>query len=140
MFVEIQSMLEKDGSALVMNVVKVGSELCVTVTPKGTWENKALSVGLTLKGTAQELDASLPAQLVQYTNARQSLQDQISSTLLVIEAATKEAKEKASAAIKKSASAAPAKAVTAATPTVAVPVQQANASEQEHGTDVINLF
>lgn len=102
MFIELSKMLEAAGSALSLNVVSLGDgRLAVTVMPKGEWKNKALGAGLSVQGTAQELDEGLVEQIERYTTARKTLSEQTEATLKVIAAAEKETKEKASAAIKK---------------------------------------
>lgn len=107
MFTELAGLLDKPGVALSLNVVSLeGGRLAVTVLPKGDWKDKALGTGMTVQGTAQELDEGFAEQIGRYTNARKSLAEQVDATLQVLGAAEKEAKEKGASAVKKSAASA----------------------------------
>lgn len=141
MFVEFSKMLEKSGSALALNIVALDDgRLSVTVMPKGEWKNAAMGTPLCVKGTPEELDEQLPAQIKRFVQARVTLEDQVNDTLKVIEAATKETKDKAGAAIKKATTAGT--STTAVKPTVAKSSAPAVQPQPADGgdDDEIDLF
>ena len=142
MFVELSKMLEQKGSAVTINVTSLGDgRLSVMVLPKGEWKENTLGQGMTLKATPEELDADFVSGLERFVPAHKSLQEQVESTMAVLEAATKESKSKAATAIKKVAGSQSeaGNKVVAATPSP-VPSPAKSASVPKAEPDTIDLF
>lgn len=140
MFVEMNQLLQTAGMALALNVVSLGDgRLSVSVIPKGDFKNPALGTGMSVQGTAEELDAGLGEQINRYVAARRSLSEQVDATLQVIEAAKTASQKEAGTAISKAtkASSTPAKPVGTA-PVSAKPIAVEAGSVST--TEEIELF
>lgn len=115
MFAEL-AILAKSTIFQIIIAAEGEDQLRVNVIPKAVeGQNPALSTPLSLVGTPAELDAEFLTHLTGYANKRLSLAEQLENTKLVMDAALKEAQEKAKAKpAAKVKSAAPAASTTSA--------------------------
>ncbi len=101
MFTALQTLLATLASLTVSLVANTDGTITVTVIPKGGKEGNTLDTPLTLTGTAAELDEGFAGILTRYANKRQNLSDQLAATEAILEAAQKEAADKAKKSIAK---------------------------------------
>jgi len=101
MFTELQILLATLASLTVSLAANTDGTITVTVIPKGGKEGNTLDTPLTLTGTAAELDEGFAGILTSYANKRQNLSDQLAATEAILEAAQKEAADKAKKSIAK---------------------------------------
>jgi len=101
MFQELNNMLVSLTSLTLSLAANPDNTITVTVTPKGAKVSGALDTPLSLTGTAAELDEGFAGILSGYTTKRQDLSDQLAATEAIMEAARKEAADKAKKSIAK---------------------------------------
>lgn len=101
MFTVLQTLLATLASLTVSLAANTDGTITVTVIPKGGKEGNTLDTPLTLTGTAAELDEGFAGILASYANKRQNLSDQLAATEAILEAAQKEAADKAKKSIAK---------------------------------------
>ncbi|MDO9054384.1 MAG: PRTRC system protein E [Gallionella sp.] len=101
MFTELQILLATLASLTVSLAANTDGTITVTVIPKGGKEGNTLDTPLTLTGTAAELDEGFAGILTSYANKRQNLFEQLAATEAILEAAQKEAADKAKKSIAK---------------------------------------
>ena len=101
MFQELNKLLVSLTSLTLSLAANQDGTLTVTVTPKGAKVSGALDTPLSLTGTAAELDEGFAGILASYTAKRQDLSDQLAATEAILEAAKKEAADKAKKSIAK---------------------------------------
>ena len=101
MFTVLQTLLATLASLTVSLAANTDGTITVTVIPKGGKEGNTLDTPLTLTGTAAELDEGFAGILTSYANKRQNLSDQLAATEAILEAAQKEAADKAKKSIAK---------------------------------------
>jgi len=101
MFQELSAFLAHLASLSLTLVGNPDGTLTVTVTPKGAKVAGALDTPLSLTGTPAELDEGFADILASYSGKRLSLVEQFAATEAILEAAKKEATEKAKKSIAK---------------------------------------
>ncbi len=101
MFQELNNMLVSLTSLTLSLAANPDNTITVTVTPKGAKVSGALDTPLSLTGTAAELDEGFAGILTSYANKRQNLSEQLAATEAILEAAQKEAADKAKKSIAK---------------------------------------
>ncbi|KXS30418.1 MAG: Uncharacterized protein AWT59_3458 [Candidatus Gallionella acididurans] len=101
MFKALQPLLAGLTSLTVSLVANADDTITVTVTPKGGKTGSTIDTPLSLTATAAELDEGFAEVLLGYTGKRQNLSDQLAATEAILEAAQKEATEKAKKSIAK---------------------------------------
>lgn len=101
MFTALQTLLATLASLTVSLAANTDGTITVTVIPKGGKEGNTLDTPLTLTGTAAELDEGFAGILTSYANKRQNLSEQLAATEAILEAAQKEAADKAKKSIAK---------------------------------------
>ena len=101
MFAALKPLLAGLTSLTVSLVANADDTITVTVTPKGGKTGSTLDTPLSLTATAAELDEGFAGVLSGYANKRQNLSDQLAATEAILEAAQKEAAEKAKKSIAK---------------------------------------
>ncbi|HEY6375636.1 MAG TPA: PRTRC system protein E, partial [Edaphobacter sp.] len=96
MFRELKPLLAK--RSLVLTLSSIGDDqLRITITPRPTGKDEAkeLAQPFAVEGTAEELDADLPAAIVTYTAEHMTLERSLAQVRANMEAALKEAKDEA---------------------------------------------
>jgi PRTRC genetic system protein E len=80
-------------------------QLSIAVLPQGDFDGDRAALGtpLQITGTVEELSAGVEGALAQYTASRKSLEDQLSETIAVLDAAKKASAEKSKKAVTKAA-------------------------------------
>ena len=87
------------------------SQMRVTVHPMGEFKNKALSTGLAMDGTAEELDQGMVDEIERYVGTHVSLREQVEAAAIIMEAARKEVANASSKATQRPAPAKPKTAI-----------------------------
>ena len=101
MFSALQPLLANLASLTIALVNNTDGTITVTVTPYGGKAGNVLDTPLSLTGTAAELDDGFVEHLNSYVPKRQTLADQLAATEAILEAAQKEATDKAKKSIAK---------------------------------------
>ena len=101
MFKELQPLLATLARLTVSLVANADGTITVTVTPYGGKAGNVLDTPLSLTGTAAEFDDGFVEHLNSYVPKRQTLADQLAATEAILEAAQKEATDKAKKSIAK---------------------------------------
>ena len=101
MFSALQPLLANLASLTIALVNNTDGTITVTVTPYGGKAGNVLDTPLSLTGTAAEFDDGFVEHLNSYVPKRQTLADQLAATEAILEAAQKEATDKAKKSIAK---------------------------------------
>lgn len=101
MFTALQPLLANLASLTIALVNNTDGTITVTVTPYGGKAGNVLDTPLSLTGTAAEFDERFVEHLNSYVPKRQTLADQLAATEAILEAAQKEATDKAKKSIAK---------------------------------------
>ncbi len=101
MFSALQPLLANLASLTIALVNNTDGTITVTVTPYGGKAGNVLDTPLSLTGTAAEFDEGFVEHLNSYVPKRQTLADQLAATEAILEAARKEATDKAKKSIAK---------------------------------------
>ena len=101
MFAALQPLLANLASLTIARVNNADGTITVTVTPYGGKAGNVLDTPLSLTGTAAEFDDGFVEHLNSYVPKRQTLADQLAATEAILEAAQKEATDKAKKSIAK---------------------------------------
>jgi len=103
MFKELAPILEKAQVQIFLSQSQNGLVKAVVVPQPKDNTDGALSTPLCLEATVEELDEKLPAVLSEFVSLRRGVEDSLEAAKAIMEAAQKEAQDKASKAGKKSA-------------------------------------
>jgi len=101
MFKALQPLLATLASLTVSLVANTDGTITVTVIPRGGKEGSTLNSPLTLTGTPEELNAGFVGCLDSYIPKHLTLSEQLAATEAILEAAQKEATDKAKKSIAK---------------------------------------
>lgn len=101
MFAALQPLLANLASLTIALVNNTDGTITVTVTPYGGKAGNVLDTPLSLTGTVTEFDDGFVEHLNSYVHKRQTLADQLAATEAILEAAQKEATDKAKKSIAK---------------------------------------
>lgn len=104
MFKQLLPLLETCTSLTIILASNKDGTISATVLPKSKQtgeESAALSTPLSIKATADELDANFAQVLNDYVSSHQSLAEQLENTQSILDAAKAESQKKATTAISK---------------------------------------
>lgn len=101
MFKALQTLLAGVTSLNLSLVANGDDTITVTVHPKGSKTGNTLDTPLSLTATAAELDEGFANVLLAYSSKRQNLVEQLAATEAILEAAQKEASDKAKKSLAK---------------------------------------
>jgi PRTRC genetic system protein E len=139
LFASLEPMLTEPQASLLMTLTRAPSgRLCLTVLPQmpeGSAACEALSTGLSLQGTAAELDAGVADALTAYVKPHMSLHEQALASVAVLAAAKTELSSKVAKAANKSATAPAAKATALKRPSSVAEVPSGSQAEDDDLND-----
>ena len=138
MFKQLHQLAAEGKCKLMLTIAAEGDNLALQITPLPTEKDASagLSQPLKMVGTPSELDDQFTTILGSYSNSRKALQESLADAQAIMDAAAKDATQKASQALTNNAK----KPAAAATTAAATPTAEAPAAAPAASAGEVSLF